>query len=463
MSKRFEAAILEAEKHSTKKEKHAALLGLDAEGQRLVKEAIDPFRVFGVKKWDEPTQYASQDPASYQDFINLLDCLHNGDLTGNMARFEVTAILAKFTKQTADVLTRILKKDLKCGANRNTFEELYPNLGIREFLQGLAAKIEEGPKAKYQWTFPCIADAKYDGLRLIAYVEDGQIEYWSRGGKPADYAIGLFDEELIELEKLFGHPIAVDGEAYARSFQETTQAKGVKNAEARANLKFNVFDIMTKAEWLARECKITQINRLMTINDLLSKGNFKRLVRSQFRIVNSKQEALDFLAELEEEGHRTGIMMEEGLIIKRIDGLYDWDPDRKSMVWAKYKPVIDIDVKITGFRPGNKGTKNEHILGAIEYEGFDENGLPLKGKCGGFKVSSSKAKGYVKELAKTVGVDLKATGMSEDEFIRTYIWNHKDEFLGKTAMIEGQMLTKAKGSDTYAIRFPQFIMVRDDK
>lgn len=463
MLKRFEVAIAEAEQISTKKEKHAALSGLSHEGQMLVYEALNPFRVFHTKKWAEPVKYADIDPHSYKVFLDLLDSLHNGDISGNIARFQISSVLAQFTENTAKYLTRVIKKDLKCGADRNTFEELYPNLNIPEFLQGLAAKIEAGPKAKYKWTFPCIADAKYDGLRLIAYVENGEIEYYSRGGKDADYAIGLFDDELIELEKLFGHPVVVDGEAYARTFQESMQAKGVKNAEARTHLKFNVFDIMKKEEWLAQSCPVTQINRLATIKDLLSQGNFTKLVRSQFRIVNSIKEAMDFLEELEEEGERTGIVMEEGLIIKRIDGLYDWDPKRKSMVWAKYKPVMDVDVRITGFRPGNKGTKNEHILGALEVEGEDENGNPIKCKCGGFKVKSDKAQGYVKNLAAKAGFDLKALKMSEDEFLRTYIWNNKELFLGKTVMIEGQMLSKAKGSDTYAIRFPQFIMVRDDK
>jgi DNA ligase-1 len=463
MNKRFETAIAEAEKIPTKKEKHAALSGLDAEGEKLVWNALNPYRVFRTKKWDEPKQYASKDPDSYQNFLDLLDSLHNKDITGNVARFQVSAILSQFTKTTASYLARVIKKDLKCGADRTTFEELYPNMAIPEFLQGLAAKIDEGPKAKYQWTFPCIADGKYDGYRLIAYVEDGVIEYYSRGGKLAEYARGLFDDELIALEKLFGRPVAVDGEAYARTFQESAEAKGAKNEEARKHLKFNVFDIMSKEEWLAKSCPFNQISRLMTIDTLIKQGVFTRLVKSKYRIIHSKQEAYDFLSELDAEGEITGILMEEGLIIKQIDGLYDWDPDRKSMVWAKYKPVMDVDVKITGFRPGNKNTKNEHILGAIEVEGFDENSNKIKCKCGGFKVKSPKAAGYVKNLAISVGMDLKALKMSEDQFLRTYIWEHKELFLGKTVMIEGQMLSKAKGSDTWAIRFPQFIMVRDDK
>lgn len=458
MTKRFEVAISEAEMISTKKEKHEALSGLDAEGQALISNALNPRRVFHVKKWDEPVSYAEYDPGSYQIFLKLLDDLHDKVLRGDAARAAVTHTLSQFTGFTASYLARVLKKDLKCGADRTTFEDLYKDLKLPVFLQGLAAKIDdENPKSKYKWTFPCIADGKYDGFRIIAYVENGEITLYARGGNIADYYEGLFDEELIQFEKIYGRPVAIDGEAYARTFQESSKAKGVKNDEARKNLKFNVFDVMPLEEWLAQDCPTTQINRLMSIDLTLKQGDFKKLVKSKYKIVNSKQEAMDFLSELEAEGELTGILMEEGLVVKRIDGLYDWDPKRESMVWAKWKPVGDYDVKIVGFLKGNKATKNENILGRLLVEGEDENGNTIKCRVGGFKVKSPKAKGYVKWLAEQAGWDLKKLKMSEDEFIRTYIWQNQDKFLGMKIVVEGQMLSKAQGADHYAIRFPQFI------
>lgn len=459
MNKTFTEAISTAEKYTTKKEKHNALSGLTGDHLTLIWEALNPYRVFNVKKWESPKAFASVDPDDFSKFLELLNLLHNRTITGNAAKAAVTAILGLYTEKTSHYLERVLRKDLKCGADKKTFEDIYPFLNIPEFLQGLAAKIDDS--GKYKWEFPCIAEAKYDGMRLIAFIENGEIEYFSRGGKTADYVVGLFDEELIQLGKTFRRPLVVDGEAYARNFQETTQARGVKNEEARSYLKYNIFDIMTKEEWVNQSCSMKQKDRMELIYSLFKVNSFKKISLSHAKVVYSVQEAMDFYASLEDMGKETGIDLSEGLIIKKVNGLYDWDPKRKSMVWAKYKPVLDFDVKIVDFLPGNKDTKNENILGALVIEGEDENGNKIKCKCGAFKIKSPKAKDYVKNLARSVGIDL--TKISEDEFIRTYIWNNKEKFRNKVAMIEGQMLSKAKDSDHYAIRFPQFICIRNDK
>src|SRR5574343_391318 len=125
--KTFVQAIKQAEKFSTKKEKFAALTGMDETGQRLVREALDPFRVFGVRQYEPPKYYNTEDK-HFDRFFLLLDDLHSRKLTGNAARDAVTATLSLFTKDTANYLARVINKDLDCGANQSTFNKIYPGL-----------------------------------------------------------------------------------------------------------------------------------------------------------------------------------------------------------------------------------------------------------------------------------------------------------------------------------------------
>ena len=194
-------AIFAAEQTGKKAEKFDALSGLGADDQKLIWECFNPYRVFNVRKYDWPQAFADSD-GSYNIFFELLDQLNDRTLTGNAARNAVTAVLGLYTENTAKALARVLNKDLDCGAGRDSFEKVYPNLNIPRFDLMLAAKIEEKNEhrkkgdvvlteavlaKKYKLTFPLIAESKYDGNRLVAFVEDGNVSYNSRSGKESSH------------------------------------------------------------------------------------------------------------------------------------------------------------------------------------------------------------------------------------------------------------------------------------
>ena len=315
---------------------------------------------------------------------------------------------------------------------------------------------------KYNWTFPCLGEVKYDGNRLIAYVENGEVTYTSRSGKPADEWNGLFDADLAKLEQYVGHPIAVDGEALGASYKDTSKAKGSKGD--KSNMKFFVFDWMLLSEWNAQDCTVPQLQRTTSLEESINKLGLTMLVKSRSKILNNLDEAKAFYTEVIEDGLPG---QDEGLIIKDLKGKYEWNSKKRSLTWAKWKPVIDIDVTIVGFYFGSAGTKNEFRLGGFHVEGFDENGNKIKSKCGGFKVNSKKFKDWIAKFDKKHKLGMQNSydnGVSKDEFFRTLAVNKFDElFKGETCTIETQELSLADGSTTYALRFPQFIMLRDDK
>ena len=469
MPKSFADAILTAEQVSTKVEKHQALSGLDEDGVRLLLETENPYRVFGIRKWDKPQVYANSD-VSFLQFFNLLDKLNDRTLTGNAAKVAVTATLGRYTERTASILERVLKKDLKCGANGSTFEKVYPSLEIPGFELMLCEKIEHTKNAKgeivypkYKWQFPCMGEVKYDGMRLIAKVCNGEVEYLSRSGKSADQWNGLFDDELVKLEKIFGEPIIVDGEALADGgMGATAKAKGSKGD--KSGMKFYAFDWMTLTEWDAQSCPESQISRSTLLeNAIRTLGDDAKIVKSTYCILKNLAEAQAFYAEVTELGIAG---QDEGLIIKRLNGKYEWNNKKRTVTWSKWKPVIDVDVKIVGCYEGVKGTKNEGRLGGFFVEGEDENGNKIKSRAGGIKVSHKNYKAWMTKFAKANKIDIEkiyASGVSKDEFFRTFAWNNQDLFIGETCTIECQELSLAENSDTYSLRFPFFTCLRTDK
>lgn len=452
----FATAIFNAEQISTKAEKFKALSGFGPAEKKLLWETFNTFRVFGIRQYDWPTAFAAVDP-SYDQFFNLLDLLADRTLTGSAARNAVTAVLSQYTEITAKALRRVLNKDLDCGANRDSFLKIYPDLNIPKFELMLAGKIEENAKTltakilaeKYGLVFPVIAEAKYDGNRLLAMVDlkARTVQYLSRSGKPSDHCAGLFDDELLKMADHVGVSIVVDGEVLANSFQETMNAKGSGNADAKAALKFFSFDYMTMTDWEANSCPWNQLERSAQLSNLVKETGAVKIIKSKYKICNDIQELRDFYAVILDEGQNDDGTLNglgEGLIIKDPKGFYEWERsaviiDRKSkkviksIFWVKWKSVIDVDGIITGFFEGKGRLVGK--LGGFTIEGKTENGIHFSAEIGG--------------------------GFSDIQ--RTEYWNNRAKMLGTVIECEAQEVSFVKGRDKASLRFPVFIKVRPDK
>jgi len=442
MSKPFADAILTAEQHSTHKEKHAALSGMDSNGVRLVVEALNPYRRFHVKKFDKPVAYATVD-ADLGEFFKLLDQLHARTITGNAARAAVTAVLGLFTQRTAAVLERVLIKDLDCGASSTTFEKLYPGLKVPCHNLGLAVNQDTvadvfdvmQPNAKGVWKPTgarkdhLIAEVKYDGHRGNLLVENGGVTPLSRGGRVIESWEGRWDAELAELEKMLGYPFVLDGEAMGADFRSTSKSRG-KDKSRSKDLKFYAFDLIPLTAWKAEKYDLVQSERSAHLEKVLRLLGSKDIIKSEYRIIKTMAELNAWYKEVLKLG-------QEGLILKDPNGVYVWD---RSPLWIKYKPYYSYDLKITGWYYGNPGSKYEKMLGGFELEGVDAaSGKYIKTRCGG--------------------------GLSDKQRVEflAAILSGVDTPIGKTAEIEGKELSLAENATVWAVREPVFVQIRDDK
>ena len=412
----------------TKKAIQAALAKADPIAQRLIKEALDPYRVFGVKKFEAPDHYNTEDTNDYAMVFDYLDRLASRDLTGDAARCAVTNMLSQFTEETAGYIVRIIDKDLKAGFSADTFNKIHKTNKIPTFEVMLADKCETPEEFLERLTFPCQADWKYDGQRTIAIVRAGQpVEYRARSGKPSEHLNGLFDEDLSNIRTLVGYDFVMDGEAFASDFTETINAKKEGNDAAKQALRLRAFFMMPLKQWIDQHTEITMRYNRDYLTDVLARAGCTKVILSEGREVKDYADMVAYCNEV------IDVHKQEGLILKNWESTYQWD---RTIDWCKVKRFYDVDARIVGWYKGRPKSRLENTCGGITVEGRDEHGRPFRCNVG--------------------------SGFSDE--VRDDIANNFDtKYKHKTAVVTYQEISKAKDSELFSLRFPTYNHVRDDK
>lgn len=414
----------------SKKVIQAALAKLNITGRQLMRYAMNPYITFGVKKFERPLAYSVED-GPIEPFFDLLDELSSRKLTGNAARVAVTETLKAFTKDTAEYLERVLDKDPRAGFSADTFNKVWPADPIPSFDQQLAEKCETEEEFEQYVTFPCYASVKYDGTRFFAFVREGQpVDYRARGGKPSDHLNGLFDEELRIIREAYGQDFVLDGETLATTFEQTMNAKGSKNDDAKKALIVRAFFIMPITDWIAQKTTITNGHAHAALENLLA--GLTKIKLTEGRVVTNYRDMTNYCNQVIDD--ETKMKTErEGLILKNTDAVYEWG---RSYTWVKVKRFYDVDARFVGFYPGRPKSRLEHTVGGANCVAFLESGERVE-----FNVGS---------------------GFSDEQ--REDMKNNPEKWLKGTHVIRYQEVSKAKGKEVRSLRFCTLERAfRDDK
>lgn len=421
-----------------------ALATLDESGQTLFKYAQDMMLVFGVKKYDWPTQFSGTDNYDLRIITRVLDKLAARELTGNAARTAVTTMLGEFTEETAKYLARIIDKDLQAGFSVETFNKIFPKNAVTVFDVMLADKCSTEEDFE-ELEYPCLADIKYDGERNIAIVTSKGITHHSRSGKVAEHMNGLFDDELMEIHAVLGYDYILDGERMARTYIDTVNAKksGKDGEAAKANMVFRAFFLMPLTHWVAKKTDITMDQNREFLSKLLTQHNIQRgarglgpskIILTDSDIVSSHSEMMRELDRVTTPGFQGMPKGQEGLILKRLDATYKWD---RTSDWCKIKKFYDADARIISWEFGKK--KNAKRMGRVNVAGWLESGEYFE-----------------------VGVGSGWTDKQREDFVENFDKNWK----GKTLVVKYQETSKGKSKEFISLRFPtvdQEKLLRDDK
>lgn len=412
----------------------AALAMCDEHARALIWHALNPYITYGVRRWQKPTQFSKPGFAGVGSFLDLLQALSSRSLTGNDASTAVTKVLSLYTEEEAEFLELVIEKDLKAGFSDDTLnkvwagkDDLYGTIPTFEVM--LADKCEEPEEFEQKLTFPCQADWKYDGQRTICIVRAGQpVEYRARSGKPMDHLVGTYDEDLANIRAAVGYDFVMDGESFASDFTETINAKKEGNQAAKDALRLRAFFLMPLTDWMNQTTTITMRQNRAELEKRIKLSGCKRIEISAGREVKNYADMVAYCNEV------IDVHGQEGLILKNWDAVYQW---ARTIDWCKLKRFYDVDARVVGWYKGRKKSRLENTCGGITVEGRDEHGRPFRTNVGS---------GFTDEMRSDIAA------------------NFESKYEGSTAVITYQEMSKAKGSEIFALRFPTIKqLLRDDK
>ena len=371
---------------------------------------LDNMITFGVA--DVPTSQNDGPGLLPEDFYILADQLKNRTLTGHAARDAiVVAREAATNEQWNDWYRRILIKDLRCGVSLKTVNNVKKGT-IPVFTCMLAHSGDNNPK---KITGDCVVEYKYDGVRAIIIVQNGNAVIYSRNGKLLT--------NFPHIEKAFSKKIfddlVFDGEVMSKDFQSLMKQVHRKKGAQTEDAYFALFDFLPIGEFQTGSGTLPLIKRKELLKGFESSEYFDDcVVVTKYDVLNIEDDADKFKGinnTAIEEGY-------EGIMVKPINGLYEC---KRSYGWLKMKPYIEVTLKVIDIEEGTG--KNEGSTGALVCEGTDEG----------------------KHIKVNVG-----TGLSDAN--RDDIWNSVDTVIGQLVEIRADAITIAQDQEAYSLRFPRF-------
>ncbi|MEW2741536.1 DNA ligase [Providencia rettgeri] len=346
-------------------QKKELLLELNPVERGYMHYILNPFMMYGVKKYDKPNAL-DESLVTDEEVITVLDNLRNRNVTGSLAIHTVQTLLSRMNEGEQEMLRRILLKTTKAGIGISLFNKVYPNFKIPVFEVQLATNYRAKGDLKLEVKnkhakFPMIAQKKLDGMRVIIKVDGEDVEFLSRTGNPITTLDHLKDQ-MIELRKTTGYEtIYFDGEGVVGSFNGTVSAlrkKGVKAVGAEIWL----FDWFLP-EWRQEsekktyaETGVKQRERIASlINWFKNTNGLKDILLLPFNIINSHDEYVaQFKARLDAN--------EEGEMAKDPDAPYYF---KRTRSWWKLKDENEADGEIVGFKPGDADSAFKNTLGSV--------------------------------------------------------------------------------------------------
>ena len=207
-------------------------------------------------------------------------------------------------------------------------------------------------------------EMKWDGVRALAYIEDGAVRLMSRNAKDITPA---YPELQLMAGATGGHDAVIDGEIVALddagrpSFEALQPRMHQRNPAAAAALAravpvtYMAFDILHLDD--GSTVSRTYTERREILESTLTPG-YRWQVPVWFT---------DHATRAFESSRRLGL---EGVVCKRLGSPYR--PGRRSSEWTKVKNVSTAEVVIGGWKPGSG--RRASTIGSLLLGAYDQGG-----------------------------------------------------------------------------------------
>ena len=372
---------------------------------------LDPLVTFGVKQVPEKKE-PNGEGLSSNDFAKLANDLIERELTGHAARDAILVAMATATQeQWNDWYRRILIKDLRCGTGAKLFNKVQKDT-IPLFGCMLA---HDGAKHEKKIKGQCFVEYKYDGVRVIAIVQNNSATLYSRNGK----LLSNFPHIEEALSKPAFNNMVLDGEVMSEDFQSLMKQVHRKEGAETQDAYLAVFDVLSYDNFVSGESQLDASARrhLLEATSTLF-DDCIRMVDATLVDFDTEQGRATFDA-MNKQALAEGY---EGLMIKPIKEIYKC---KRSHAWLKVKPFIEVTLSVVDVEEGTG--KNKGMLGALVVEGEDD------GKFFHLNVGS---------------------GLTDD--MRKDVWAVKDSVIGQLVEVRADAVTISQDNSAYSLRFPRF-------
>jgi len=379
---------------------------------------------FGIKKIPQYTSNSNNSKLSLDEALDyLVIWFCSRKYTGNEASEKLKFILESLTEEDSEIITGVIKRDLRLNFGKTIINKVWKDLIIDPPYMRCGIYSE---KTSSKIKFPAIVQVKADGMYQAVIVDNNEVTFTSRSGEEREFPI------LESLFNKFPNGVYI-GELLINNITSRSEANGLINSDnpPHNDIYIQLWDYVSLNEYRDAKHEDRNIPRMVysdrfdTLGNIVvgipNDGEFKHVRYIETKIVDNIQLALKVTSEWMNNGY-------EGSILKDLNNVFK---DHTSPTQLKLKLEIEIDVRVTGFTDGTKGTKRESTFGAITYQN-DEG--TIIGQCSGF------------------------TDKQLEEFN-----NNREQLIGKVMSVMCNDLTKGRDNDYYALSHPRFIEFRNDK
>ncbi len=395
--------------------------------QTVLKGALDPTINYWIKKIPA---YSTKDiQYSLEESLDLLKPIIGRKITGNAAIGALEDILSFTDPDDAEVVKRVVTRDLKCGID-TTVNKVWKGL-IPEFSYCRCSLPKAVKLTAWDWKNGIYSQEKADAMFANLDVYDDEIVISSRSGTtiPNDKLNNIVEaaKDFLTVNTRVHGELCVEenGKILPREIGNgimNSIAKGgdFKNKNQRA--VYVVWDQIPITNAMSgEEYKTTYSVRFVRLQAQLANLGIQDSIKIiPFRIVKSYDEALDHYNEMIEQG-------KEGTIIKTQS--MSWK-DGTSKEQVKMKLEATIDLEIISLNDG-KG-KNEATFGSVLCRSSD--GL----------------------------LEVNVSGFSDED--RLNIKKDWDTIKGKIMAVTGNALMKPTDKkSTWSMFLPRCAEIREDK
>jgi DNA ligase-1 len=390
--------------------------------------AYEPHTNFYIKKFDAAKANAGVKNLD-ECFDVLVNKLSTRDVSGHAARDLVGELLSGLSTDDSMVLSRVLKRDMKCGVSVGTINKIWKDL-IATYPYMRCCLPKDSNIKKWNWKNGVYIQTKMDGMFCNAIVHDGKTQILSRAGSPFPEEFAKFVRQDLLAVPEFAESV-IHGELLVlvkktQKYLDRKTGNGMLNSclqegdfdYDKYDIRLVAWDIVPYTNWInAVDYVVHYRNRL----ELLENGlkNVKNIIPVKTYIVYTTTEALEIYCQLVDDGEEGGVMKWPEMI---------WS-DCTSKDQVKMKMVCEFDAKIRKLNPGNG--RNESTFGSIEVSTCD---------------------------------DLLVVNLSGfTDKMRAYLYSIKDQLPGMIVTGKANAMIKRRGSDKWSMFLGRFVELRLDK